>query len=133
MSTKSKLIAPCGMNCGICYAYLREKNNCPGCRHIKTEMPVSIAGCKIRNCELVKNKELDFCFECEHYPCKNLKHLDIRYRAKYNMSEIDNLDFIKKEGIRKFLKKEDEKWSCPKCSGKICVHKGYCITCNDKK
>ena len=29
---KSELIAPCGMNCGICYGYLREKNKCPGCR-----------------------------------------------------------------------------------------------------
>jgi len=27
----SSLIAPCGMNCGICLAYLREKKKCPGC------------------------------------------------------------------------------------------------------
>lgn len=25
------LIAPCGMNCGVCIAYLREKNRCQGC------------------------------------------------------------------------------------------------------
>ncbi len=39
------LIAPCGMNCGICLAYLRTKNVCPGCRvndfrhSRKSEMP----------------------------------------------------------------------------------------------
>jgi len=26
------LIAPCGMNCGACIAFMRDKNNCPGCR-----------------------------------------------------------------------------------------------------
>ncbi len=28
------IIAPCGMNCSICMAYLRGKNKCPGCRGI---------------------------------------------------------------------------------------------------
>jgi hypothetical protein len=26
---KVNLIAPCGMNCGICLAYLRETSHCP--------------------------------------------------------------------------------------------------------
>ncbi len=25
-------IAPCGMNCATCLAYLRDKNTCCGCR-----------------------------------------------------------------------------------------------------
>ena len=25
------LIAPCGMNCILCWGYIREKNRCPGC------------------------------------------------------------------------------------------------------
>jgi len=29
---KSSLIAPCGIYCGVCYAHLREKNKCFGCR-----------------------------------------------------------------------------------------------------
>lgn len=44
------LIAPCGINCGICRAYLREKNKCPGCRLFNAQEPVSIARCKIKNC-----------------------------------------------------------------------------------
>jgi len=28
----TSFIAPCGMNCGIYQAYLRDKNKYPGCR-----------------------------------------------------------------------------------------------------
>jgi hypothetical protein len=96
---KSLLIAPCGMNCGICYAHLREKNKCPGCRFLKSNKPVSIAKCKIRNCEIINNSKVKFCFECTDFPCKNLKYLDKRYRTKYGMSEIDNLESIRNNGI----------------------------------
>ena len=29
---RPELIAPCGMDCGLCMGYLREKNTCGGCR-----------------------------------------------------------------------------------------------------
>ncbi|MFZ2456056.1 MAG: DUF3795 domain-containing protein [Candidatus Altiarchaeia archaeon] len=129
----SSFIAPCGMNCGICTAFLREKNKCPGCRLFSAKEPVSIARCKIRNCVVIQKGIAKFCFECEKYPCKNLKHLDKRYRTRYNMSEIENLEYIKKNGIRKFIKNEKIRWSCSRCGGTICVHKGYCYSCGEKR
>jgi Protein of unknown function (DUF3795) len=126
---KLSLIAPCGMNCGICYAYLREKDKCPGCRLFNFKEPVSIARCKIRNCEIIQKSKVKYCFECNNFPCKNLKQLDKRYRTKYNMSEIENLEYIKKNGIRKFISNEKIRWICSKCGGTICVHKGYCLSC----
>jgi hypothetical protein len=130
---KLSLIAPCGMNCGICYAYLREKDKCPGCRLFNAKEPVSIARCKIKNCEIIQKGKVKYCFECDTFPCKNLKHLDKRYRTKYNMSEIENLEYIKKNGIRKFVSNEKTRWACSKCGGTICVHKGYCHSCGKKK
>ncbi|MBE2280483.1 MAG: DUF3795 domain-containing protein [Ignavibacteriaceae bacterium] len=124
---ESSLIAPCGMNCGICYAHLREKNKCPGCRFLKSNIPVSIERCKIRNC--LKNRKVGFCFECNEFPCKNLKNLDKRYRTKYDMSEISNLEFIKNNGISNFIETEKIKWSCSKCGGIINVHKKSCSVC----
>ena len=53
-TNKFSLIAPCGMNCGICMAYLREKNKCPGCRGDDTNKPVTRVGCKIKNCEAIQ-------------------------------------------------------------------------------
>jgi hypothetical protein len=125
------LIAPCGMNCSICAAYLRKRNKCPGCR-IEANKPVTRVICKIKTCETFKENELTFCFECEDFPCKNLKHLDKRYRTKYSMSMIENLENIEKLGIEEFLKNEKIRWTCPECGGTICVHKGCCYSCGNK-
>ena len=131
-ANKFSLIAHCGMNCNICTAYLREKNKCPGCRLFNKNEPVSIAKCKIKNCAILERSKLKFCFECEEFPCDKLKHLDKRYRTKYNMSMVENLEYINKFGIRKFIKNEKVRWACPKCGGVICVHKGYCYSCGEK-
>ncbi len=123
---KNLLISPCGMNCGICMAYLREKNKCSGCRGSEKDKTVSRLECKIKKCDKLNSK---FCFYCEEFPCKKIKHIDKRYRIKYNMSMIENLMNIKNSGIRKFLKNEKIRWACPKCGGTICVHKGICFKC----
>ena len=120
-----ELIAPCGMNCGICQAYLREKNKCPGCRGLDKNKPRS--HCKIKTCIKLDSK---FCYACKDFPCDKLNHLDKRYRTKYDMSMIENLKFIQTDGIKQFLKHEEERWKCSNCGGVICVHNKTCITCN---
>lgn len=128
-----QLIAPCGMNCSICMAYLREKNKCPGCRGTDVDKPITRVECKIKNCEILKKSESKLCFECEMFPCGSLRHLDKRYRTKYNMSMIENLENIKEFGIRKFIIDEKIRWTCSECGGTICVHKGCCHSCGKKK
>ena len=130
----SSLIAPCGMNCSLCLAYQREKNHCNGCKNeqnVKYKTKRSDT-CVIKNCELLKNTESGFCYECDKFPCTRLKNLDKRYRTKYNMSMLDNLEYIKENGLEKFIKKENVKWECTKCNGLICVHRNYCLSCEKK-
>jgi len=134
-STKSKpmlssLIAPCGMNCRLCRAYIREKNACPGCRIDDHPKPKTRAQCRIKQCEMLKAADLKYCSDCSKSPCDRLKHLDTRYKTKYGMSMIDNLTNIKQSGIRNFIKQEKVRWGCPKCGEVICVHKESCINCN---
>ncbi len=126
---KYSLVAPCGINCSICMGYLREKNKCPGCRAIDSAQPITRINCRIKTCLNFRRGNAKFCFDCKDYPCKLLKHLDKRYRTKYNMSEIENLEQIKNYGIREFLKNEKLKWTCKSCGGTICVHRGYCFNC----
>lgn len=111
------LVAPCGMNCGICRAYLREKNPCHGCRKADENYPKTRVNCKIRTCAKHKGS---FCFDCDEFPCERLKRLDKRYREKYGMSEIENLECIRENGIDEFMKKERKKWQSEK--GTLCVH-----------
>jgi hypothetical protein len=130
---KQGLIAPCGMDCGICMAYLREKNRCPGCNGSDENKSVSCLRCRIKNCVVLKRGKTKFCIDCDKFPCDRLKHLDKRYRTKYGMSMIENLENIKKWGIRKFVRNEKTRWACPECGGVICVHRWCCSKCGKKR
>ena len=127
------LIAPCGMNCRLCWGYIREKNNCPGCRKTGDQENAKSnyrTGCKIKNCEQIINGELIYCSErCENFPCKRLKQLDKRYRTRYGMSMIENLNMIDECGIRHFIRRGKKRWICSECGEMICVHRSKCLFC----
>lgn len=126
------MIAPCGMNCGTCIGYLREKNKCSGCRPDFGSKPASCNACRIKNCEQLALSESKFCYDCEKYPCLRLKQLDKRYRTKYRTSFIQNLERIKESGITAFLKNEALRWTCPDCGSSLSCHRDICLTCNRK-
>ncbi|MEI7857063.1 MAG: DUF3795 domain-containing protein [Methanomicrobiales archaeon] len=121
---RTTLIAPCGMNCAICMAYLRTKNRCGGCNAPNRLCNIN---CTISACEQGRGKFCSPC--CAEYPCKRLKQLDMRYRNRYGMSMIGNLTAIREQGIRAFVRTERERWTCPACGGTIDVHHGKCSVC----
>jgi len=133
-----KLIAPCGMNCSLCIAYqFRERD-----LNKKGFHRTYCAGCIPRGkncthmadqCELVAKGMVRFCYECDMFPCKRLKALDKRYRTKYHMSMIENLQHIKEDGIESFLAAQEHKWQCPKCGQFLCCHNGLCLNCDFEK
>jgi hypothetical protein len=124
-------IAPCGMNCGTCIAYLREKNKCPGCRVISEDKAVSVKKCIITTCTHLEQTKSKFCFECEKFPCKRVTQLDKRYRTKYRTSFIDNLQMIKEKGIKDFLDFEIQRRTCSNCGSVLCVHRTHCLYCKN--
>ncbi|MEL4306398.1 hypothetical protein [Methanococcoides sp. LMO-2] len=46
---------------------------------------------------------------------------------------IENLEYIKKFGLKEFVANEKMRWTCPECGGTICVHGGACSSCGKKK
>jgi hypothetical protein len=125
-----ELIAPCGMNCGLCMCFLRDKDTCPGCRAGEEGARAkSVLGCSIRNCETVRSSESGFCGDCAKLPCPRLKRLDVRYREKYRMSMLANLRSIRDHGVAAFVEAERERWACPQCGGLQCVHTPQCMYC----
>lgn len=127
---RKELIAPCGMNCRLCRAYMRDRNACPGCRDDDSVKPKTRVTCRIKNCEKLRQGKGRYCFGCDMFPCDRLRHLDERYRTRYGMSMIDNLGTIRKFGMGAFLRKEKEKWTCPGCGQLLCVHKPQCLSCD---
>ncbi|MBU4450723.1 MAG: DUF3795 domain-containing protein [Actinobacteria bacterium] len=137
MTNLSKeLIAPCGMNCGICSNYLAYKNNisgkgfpnCIGCRARNKQCAFLKKRC-IDDLKLLKG-EIEFCFECNYYPCEILTVLDKRYRERFGMSMIDNLNEIKSKGINYFIENQEKKYRCKKCGNLISVHSNKCFACD---
>ena len=95
----AELIAPCGMNCGICKGYLayihgvpRQRGKvswCAGC------VPRA-KNCYIkRGCKKLTKHQIQSCSECDTMPCEKLAHLDKRYRERYGMSMVENQKTLK--------------------------------------
>ena len=126
------LIAPCGMNCGICIGFLRSRNQCPGCHFLDKDQSRNRRKCVIRNCEYLDGSTSGFCYECPKYPCARLKRLDKRYRTKYRMSMIGNLENVKLSGLERFLDQENSKWTCCNCKSRLSAHRESCLECGQK-
>ena len=130
------LVAPCGMNCALCWAYQAQaydlkkqgfnRKYCPGCNpRGKHCLHMS------KICETVGKGRVRFCYECADFPCERLKRLDLRYRTKYHLSMIDNLRFIRDQGMEAFLRNQENRWTCEKCGEHmVCCHNGLCLYCD---
>ena len=102
------LIAPCGMNCAVCSAYLAREHNikasgikmpyCSGCRPSNRQC----AWLKKR-CQLPLNGEVKYCNECPDFPCDRLRHIDQRYITNFRTSFLENLKYIQKRGMPGFF------------------------------
>lgn len=123
------MIAPCGMNCGTCIAYMRPKASCPGCRKDGREKNMACVQCIIKNCVILRDTGQDFCYNCPKYPCRRLKQLEKRYRTKYRTSFLENLDIIKVSGISYFLEFETGRRVCNVCGATLSVHRNHCLNC----
>lgn len=127
------LAAHCGIFCGACRPYLLNKKRLLKERGYKRGCKGCIAqnkNCAFikRGCKYLKNKKIHFCFECEEFPCHNLKNLDSKYKDKYDISPIENLKKIQKIGLYEWLIEQKKKYTCT-CGGEICLHDAECYDC----
>ncbi len=134
MQHEEDLIAPCGMNCRLCihYQFMRgdlnkagfSRSYCPGCLP-RGKNCTHMAD----SCAVIGTGGVRFCHECGDFPCKRLKALDKRYRDKYHMSMIENLNAIRQNGMDAFLRDQATVWRCPSCDDVRCCHNGLCLSC----
>jgi hypothetical protein len=129
-----ELIAPCGMNCGLCKSYLAYSRGVPA----KKGEVSHCSGCRVRgkNCAFIKRDcprkvgtQIQSCLECSEMPCQRLSRLDEHYKARYGMSMVENLKEIKEKGMDEFLKNQEAKYRCPSCGDVVSVHDSRCYAC----
>ena len=131
------LIAPCGIYCGSCRHFLAKsegkleheslKHGCDGCR-VRNKNCAFIK----KNCPALRKQEIEFCFECNKFPCANLKALNNRHKSRYNVNLVENLKKIRNIGADLWLEEQTAKFTCPECKGRISVHDSKCYSCGHK-
>lgn len=131
------LAGPCGIYCGNCRHYLARskgllqekklKHGCKGCR-VQDKKCVWIK----KDCELIRKNRIDFCYECEEFPCTSLEKLNQRHVKDYNVNLIDNSLRLKMIGAEQWLKEQEDLWSCSNCGGSFCVMDSECYDCRQK-
>lgn len=129
---KENLMAPCGVNCGVCMAYLRKRKPCVGCR-VEGEKMKHCTSCRMKHCPRLIESGTTYCYECKNFPCLLVKRLDKRYRTNYGVSLINNLERVREVGVIRFLEEEQEKWKCKECGGVLSIHLKQCMFCNRER
>ena len=124
---EARMIAPCGVNCLACSAYLDSKKPCPGCRApIEQIARKSCRNCVKKQCALERG--LQWCFECSRFPCTRIKSLDKRYQHNYDVDLIQNGSDAKRD-MDAFLQTQRECFTCKSCGGIIDQHHQKCSEC----
>ncbi len=130
---KPALMAPCGMNCGVCKRYLAFSRgvpaergkiiHCIGCRPQGKNCYIK------RGCKKLGKNQIEYCHECTEMPCKNLAHLEKRYQERYATSLVGNLKELKEKGIAQLLRTQEARFKCPNCGDVVSIHDKKCYTC----
>lgn len=126
---EKRILAPCGINCSLCLAYERKKNKCDGCYAEDGVRAKHCESCRIKLCEGHNGKPNSLCIECEKFPCKWMKQIDVRYVKGYGVSLIQNQERYKSLGEEAFIEEEKKKWTCPSCGQSLCIHREICQKC----
>jgi len=100
-------IGCCGLDCGLCPRfYTVGPSRCPGCagpNFFKKHPSCSFITC------CVKKKNLEVCGQCFEFPCSKFKSAEEYQKLQDSSSYppdkkiLQNLKFIKKYGIEKFM------------------------------
>ena len=120
------MLAPCGLNCMLCYRHL-DKNPCPGCRARLDDPDSYKRKCVMRACVLERGYET--CADCAQRPCKRVKTFQKRYMDGYGVNLSSIALSVRQAGAKAYLRADLEAHTCPDCGHLIDLHFGRCSGC----
>lgn len=90
-------VPACGVFCGGCPVYTREKKSCPG---------AEINSARCDNCKsyhlCCKERGISHCYECTAFPCRKFKNFAKSW-LKYGQDLIENQKLLNEIKQDKFL------------------------------
>jgi len=136
-----RLVAACGLFCPACTLYIatledpkrlkrlakrfqlsEEKVKCYGCHSDKR-------GPYCKTCKMVAcaaEKGIDFCGECDTYPCEELKTFQEAMPHRIELWSAQ--ERIKNAGYKQWFQEMVEEFSCPHCDT---INSAYDLTCRN--
>jgi hypothetical protein len=120
--------AYCGLYCASCTVFMATKNNtidklaeewqadvndiaCHGCKSQKVAK--FCRTCALKTC--ARAKGVDFCIECNDFPCQPLEDFKSSSKYPYHSEVYDYLNIIKDHGVQHWLGEMKKRWSCSQC------------------
>jgi hypothetical protein len=159
---KVHLAAACGTYCGACPAYLAKQSKngqtnpqkklssvpakaspgippsnwmdgllCDGCLR-GGALAAHCQNCAIRKCAANKQKD-SRCTDCGELPCYRITNLINMGNYLHRKEYLPNLKKIREMGAREWVKKEEERWKCPKCGQPISWYDAKCPGCAEPR
>lgn len=123
-----KYLAPCGINCKLCSRHMDKKRPpCLGCLSGGSPTSTHCKTCRIKLCAF--EQSLQYCFECDKFPCKRIKPLEKRYREHYGVLLLEIAQIARRDGVDTLLKQQLAAHACPDCGGLISLHTRQCSEC----
>ena len=125
-SESIELATPCGLYCGACTVFKArgdtartekiaqamgipvEQVNCRGCRAEKGLIKFMGEPCPTYEC--LAQKGLQFCYECEDFPCLKLAPCADKAQSLPHNTKIYNLVLLQKLGFQKWLPIAQQTW-----------------------
>ncbi|MEI6157456.1 MAG: DUF3795 domain-containing protein [Atribacterota bacterium] len=142
-----RLFGVCGLYCGACTHYRStqkdgkhllneyvrqggeaEKFVCGGCQSGQLNPHLACSSCGIRDC--VEERGITCCGHCDEYPCPYLITFQNDSRV-HHLDILDNMKDIMEMGSEKWLKTQDEQWTCPSCGTSYTWYETTCHRCGD--
>ena len=93
----------CGLNCSLCPMFVNK--TCSGC--IKDSMCYNI--CNIVPCSL-ENCAVDYCFECEEYPCKKYDGINQHDSMITHINQLNDIEKAKQLELKNITRNNNKKY-----------------------
>ena len=108
------------------FHFSEQESRCYGCRSVKRL--VYCDTCKMVAC--AEERGIDFCSECEEYPCDELKRF--QSEMPHRIELWANLERIKSVGYTQWLKEIRGHYTCPECQTINSAYDLKCRNCGNK-
>lgn len=139
-----KLASVCGLYCPSCTVYIGTHEDPQRLEYIAQQFgckpqDMECDGCRsdrvashCRECHFVacaNKKGIDFCGECDMYPCEELKAFQTQMPHRIEL--WDNLKRIQGIGYEKWFMEMNEHYACPACKTLNSAYDLACRTCGN--